>query len=121
VGAGGDRDREKRPKMGAAAASLAKKVYLTSDNPRSENPETIIEEMAAGIEERDKVVKITDRRAAIERAVADLLEGEALLILGKGDETWQEVKGRKIPFDDREVAREALARRQAKPGTSVVK
>jgi UDP-N-acetylmuramoyl-L-alanyl-D-glutamate--2,6-diaminopimelate ligase len=121
VGAGGDRDREKRPKMGAAAASLAKKVYLTSDNPRSENPETIIEEMAAGIEERDKVVKIIDRRAAIERAVADLQEGEALLILGKGDETWQEVKGRKIPFDDREVAREALARRQAKPGTSVVK
>ncbi len=110
-GAGGDRDRGKRPRMGFAAATMAKKVYLTSDNPRSEDPETIIEEIAAGIEEREKVVKIPDRREAIERALADLQPGEALLVLGKGDETYQEIKGEKIPFDDREVIREILGRR----------
>lgn len=109
-GAGGDRDRTKRPKMGAAAAALAKKVYLTSDNPRSEDPEQIIEEIAAGIEHQEKVEKIPDRRAAIGKAIKDLREGEALLVLGKGDETYQEIKGEKIPFDDREVIREILQR-----------
>ena len=109
-GAGGDRDRTKRPKMGAAAAALAKKVYLTSDNPRSEDPEEIIEEIAAGIEHQEKIEKIPDRRAAIEKAIKDLKEGEALLVLGKGDETYQEIKGEKIPFDDREVIREILQR-----------
>ena len=108
VGAGGDRDRSKRPKMGRAAANLAKRVYLTSDNPRSEDPAQIIEEMAAGIEEQEKVEKIVDRREAIRKAIRDLKEGEALLVLGKGDETWQEIGGEKIPFDDREVIREIL-------------
>jgi UDP-N-acetylmuramoyl-L-alanyl-D-glutamate--2,6-diaminopimelate ligase len=112
-GAGGDRDRTKRPRMGHAAASMAKKVYLTSDNPRSEDPEAIIEEIASGIAEKEKVVKIPDRREAIERAIADLQPGEALLVLGKGDETWQEIGGEKIPFDDREVIRKILAKRQS--------
>ena len=109
-GAGGDRDRSKRPKMGFAAATMAKKVYLTSDNPRGEDPETIIEEIASGIQEQEKVVKIPDRREAIARAIADMQPGEALLVLGKGDETYQEVGGEKIPFDDREVIREILRR-----------
>jgi len=111
LGAGGDRDRSKRPKMGRAAASIAKKVYLTSDNPRSEDPSAIIEEMAAGIKEKEKVEKVVDRRKAIARAIEELEAGEALLVLGKGDETWQEINGEKIPFDDREVIREILATR----------
>ncbi|WP_457596807.1 UDP-N-acetylmuramoyl-L-alanyl-D-glutamate--2,6-diaminopimelate ligase [Hydrogenimonas sp.] len=110
-GAGGDRDRSKRPKMGAAAASMAKKLYITSDNPRSEDPAKIIDEVAAGVQEREKVVKIVNRKEAIERAIADLEPGEALLVLGKGDETWQEIGGEKIPFDDRAVIREILAKR----------
>ncbi|WP_457592855.1 UDP-N-acetylmuramoyl-L-alanyl-D-glutamate--2,6-diaminopimelate ligase [Hydrogenimonas sp.] len=110
-GAGGDRDRSKRPAMGRAAAAIAKKVYITSDNPRSEDPEKIIEEIAEGIGEKEKIEKILDRREAIERAMAELLPGEALLILGKGDETWQEIGEEKIPFDDREVVREILSRR----------
>ncbi|WP_201351970.1 UDP-N-acetylmuramoyl-L-alanyl-D-glutamate--2,6-diaminopimelate ligase [Hydrogenimonas urashimensis] len=115
LGAGGDRDRSKRPKMGRAAASIAKKVYLTSDNPRSEDPAAIIEEIAAGIEDKTKIEKIVDRRKAIVRAIEEMQPGEALLVLGKGDETWQEVAGRKIPFDDREVVRQILAR-QAESG-----
>ncbi len=110
-GAGGDRDRSKRPKMGRAAASIAKKVYITSDNPRSEDPAAIIEEIARGIEEKEKVEKIVDRREAIAKALEDLEPGEALLVLGKGDETWQEVGEERIPFDDREVIREILASR----------
>jgi UDP-N-acetylmuramoyl-L-alanyl-D-glutamate--2,6-diaminopimelate ligase len=110
-GAGGDRDRSKRPKMGRAAASIAKKVYITSDNPRSEDPTAIIEEIARGIEEKEKVEKIVDRREAIAKALEDLEPGEALLVLGKGDETWQEVGEERIPFDDREVIREILASR----------
>ena len=110
-GAGGDRDRSKRPKMGRAAASIAKKVYITSDNPRSEDPAAIIEEIARGIEEKEKVEKIVDRREAIAKALEDLEPGEALLVLGKGDETWQELGEERIPFDDREVIREILASR----------
>ena len=107
-GAGGDRDRSKRPAMGRAAAMVAKKVYITSDNPRSEDPKKIIEEIASGVEEKEKIVKIVDRREAIETAIKELEPGEALLILGKGDETWQEIGGKRVPFDDREVAREIL-------------
>ncbi len=110
-GAGGDRDRSKRPAMGRAAASIAKKIYITSDNPRSEDPKKIIEEIAEGIEEKEKIEKIVDRRAAIELALKELQPHEALLILGKGDETWQEIDGTKIPFDDREVVREILGLR----------
>lgn len=107
-GAGGDRDRTKRPAMGRAAASIAKKVYLTSDNPRSEDPAKIIDEIAEGIKEKDKIEKIVDRKNAIKKAIDELEDGEVLLVLGKGDEVCQEVNGKKIPFDDREVIREIL-------------
>ncbi|WP_457594839.1 UDP-N-acetylmuramoyl-L-alanyl-D-glutamate--2,6-diaminopimelate ligase [Hydrogenimonas sp.] len=110
-GAGGDRDRTKRPAMGRAAASVAKKLYITSDNPRSEDPMQIIEEIAEGVEEKPKIEKIVDRKEAIERAIAEMEPNEALLVLGKGDETWQEIGGAKIPFDDRAVIREILSRR----------
>ena len=110
-GAGGDRDRSKRPAMGRAASSIAKKVYITSDNPRSEDPKKIIDEIAEGIEEKEKIEKIVDRREAIERALSELGPDEALLVLGKGDEAYQEFSDGKIPFDDREVIREILSRR----------
>jgi len=108
LGAGGDRDRSKRPKMGRAASAIAKRLYITSDNPRSEDPAAIIDEIASGVEEPQKVEKIVDRREAIAKAMHDLQPGEALLVLGKGDETYQEIGGEKIPFDDREVIRELL-------------
>ncbi|NPA27505.1 MAG: UDP-N-acetylmuramoyl-L-alanyl-D-glutamate--2,6-diaminopimelate ligase [Epsilonproteobacteria bacterium] len=108
-GAGGDRDRDKRGKMGLVAAKFAKRIYITSDNPRSEEPEAIIEEIAKPIEQKEGVEKIVDRKEAIFKAVRELdKEREVLLILGKGDESYIEIKDKKIPFDDREVAKEAL-------------
>ncbi len=107
-GAGGDRDRDKRPKMGLVAAKFAKKIYITSDNPRSEDPKEIIEEIAAPLSGKEGVVKIVDRKEAIFKAVRELEENEALLILGKGDEDYIEIDGQKIPFDDRIVVQEAL-------------
>ncbi len=118
-GAGGDRDRGKRPLMGETAAQLADLVVVTSDNPRSEDPETIIEEIFAGIHE-PRVAStsvctthgVTDRRAAIQAAIADGQPGDVVVIAGKGHEQGQELAGgRKIPFDDVAVAREALAAR----------
>ena len=109
-GAGGDRDRDKRPKMALAAAKFAKKIYITSDNPRSEDPKAIIDDIANAIEGKEGVCKIIDREEAIKRAIDELdYKNEVLLILGKGDEEYIEIDGKKIPFDDREVAREALA------------
>jgi UDP-N-acetylmuramoyl-L-alanyl-D-glutamate--2,6-diaminopimelate ligase len=108
-GAGGDRDRLKRPLMGRVAASLAKRIYLTSDNPRSEDPDAIIEEILAGIEDKSIVHVDVNRREAITKALQDQKEGEVVVILGKGDETYQIVYDKKFPFDDREVAREILA------------
>jgi UDP-N-acetylmuramoyl-L-alanyl-D-glutamate--2,6-diaminopimelate ligase len=109
VGAGGDRDRGKRPLMGAAAAEHADTVILTSDNPRSEDPERIIDAMAEGAGGGDHVMRITDRRAAIDHAIGLAGPGDVVLIAGKGHETYQEIAGGvKLPFDDRDVAREAL-------------
>ena len=109
VGAGGDRDRGKRPLMGAAAAEHADVVILTSDNPRNEDPEAIIAAMAEGAPKAERIV---DRREAIGRAIAMAATGDVVLIAGKGHETYQEFAGgRKEPFDDREVAREALRAR----------
>lgn len=107
-GAGGNRDREKRPRMGAVAGKFAKKIYVTSDNPRDEVPEMILEDILAGLSGKDHVVATPDRKLAIKMALDELKEDEVLLILGKGDEDYQEVKGVKHPFDDREVARELL-------------
>jgi UDP-N-acetylmuramoyl-L-alanyl-D-glutamate--2,6-diaminopimelate ligase len=106
-GAGGDRDRGKRPKMGDAARRLADRVLVTSDNPRSEDPETIIDEVMAGA--GTGAERITDRRAAIARAIETAAPGDVVIIAGKGHEQGQEFEdGRKEPFDDVSVAREAL-------------
>jgi UDP-N-acetylmuramoyl-L-alanyl-D-glutamate--2,6-diaminopimelate ligase len=108
-GAGGDRDRGKRPLMGAIAAREADIAVVTSDNPRSEDPEAIIEEILAGIDDRSGVEADADRRAAIARAVSLAEPGDVLVIAGKGHEQGQEFAGgRKEPFDDVSVAREAL-------------
>jgi UDP-N-acetylmuramoyl-L-alanyl-D-glutamate--2,6-diaminopimelate ligase len=106
-GAGGDRDRAKRPLMGEAAAARADRVIVTSDNPRSEDPEAIVEEVLAGT--GPDVEREPDRRAAIALAVGTAAPGDVVVIAGKGHEQGQEFEGgRKEPFDDREVAREAL-------------
>jgi UDP-N-acetylmuramoyl-L-alanyl-D-glutamate--2,6-diaminopimelate ligase len=112
VGAGGDRDRGKRPLMGAAAANYGDLVVYTSDNPRNEDPEAILAEVAAGAGDRAGVERIVDRRAAIERAIGAAEGGDVVVLAGKGHETYQEFEnGRKEPFDDREVAREVLRAR----------
>jgi UDP-N-acetylmuramoyl-L-alanyl-D-glutamate--2,6-diaminopimelate ligase len=108
-GAGGDRDRGKRPLMGGIAARLADVAIVTSDNPRSEDPEAIIAEILAGIDDRSGVEVEVDRRAAIRRAVGAAEPGDVVVIAGKGHEQGQEFAGgRKEPFDDVAVAREAL-------------
>jgi UDP-N-acetylmuramoyl-L-alanyl-D-glutamate--2,6-diaminopimelate ligase len=109
-GAGGDRDRGKRPLMGEIAARLADVVLVTSDNPRSEAPEAIIDEIMAGVPAgAEGVERIADRRAAIDRAIALARPGDVVIIAGKGHERGQEfAAGRKEPFDDVAVAREAL-------------
>jgi UDP-N-acetylmuramoyl-L-alanyl-D-glutamate--2,6-diaminopimelate ligase len=110
-GCGGDRDRGKRPLMGAVAARLADQVILTSDNPRSEDPLAILHEIEAGTAGATNVRTITDRAEAIDAAVHDSGRGDVLLIAGKGHETYQILGSRTLPFDDREVARVALRRR----------
>ncbi|MBI2504950.1 MAG: UDP-N-acetylmuramoyl-L-alanyl-D-glutamate--2,6-diaminopimelate ligase [Candidatus Latescibacteria bacterium] len=107
-GCGGDRDRGKRPLMGGIAGELADLVYITSDNPRSEAPEQIIAEIAAGLGRPDKAQLIADRRQAIERALAAGLAGDVVVIAGKGHEAVQIFVDRTIEFDDRQVAREVL-------------
>ncbi|HEX5763462.1 MAG TPA: UDP-N-acetylmuramoyl-L-alanyl-D-glutamate--2,6-diaminopimelate ligase [Solirubrobacterales bacterium] len=110
-GAGGDRDAGKRPHMGRAAAELSDLAVVTSDNPRSESPAAIIEQILDGIEDRGDVEVEPDRRAAIARALAQAGAGDTVVIAGKGHEQGQEFEGgRKVPFDDREVAREELRR-----------
>jgi UDP-N-acetylmuramoyl-L-alanyl-D-glutamate--2,6-diaminopimelate ligase len=107
-GAGGNRDREKRPRMGAAAGRYANKIYVTSDNPRDEVPEMILEDILVGLHGKENVTATPDRRLAIKMALDALEPNEVLLILGKGDEDYQEIKGVKHHFDDREVVRELL-------------
>jgi len=118
-GCGGDRDRDKRPLMGAIAARLADLTLVTSDNPRSEDPLEIVAEIRAGIGDDAAQVEVEpDRRAAIARALALAGAGDTVLIAGKGHEQGQEFEaGRKVPFDDREVAREEL-RRLAAPASA---
>ncbi len=101
VGCGGDRDKSKRPLMAKVAARLSQQVILTSDNPRSEDPEAIIEDMKAGLSEKDRhVLSITDRREAIKVACTLAQPGDVILIAGKGHEKYQEIKGVRTPFDD---------------------
>ncbi len=108
VGAGGDRDKTKRPVMGSVAATASDKLILTSDNPRNENPNDIIQDMLEGIQknQRKKVVSIQDRKEAIRMASLLARREDIILIAGKGHETYQEIKGIKYQFDDREVIRE---------------
>ncbi len=115
-GAGGDRDRGKRPLMGEIAARLADVTIVTSDNPRSEDPDRIIEEIMAGTGGAPGVTALEDRRAAIGEAVDLAGPGDIVVIAGKGHEQGQELAGgRKLPFDDVAVAREALAARAGRP------
>jgi UDP-N-acetylmuramoyl-L-alanyl-D-glutamate--2,6-diaminopimelate ligase len=107
VGCGGNRDAAKRPEMGKIAARLSSKVIFTSDNPRDENPETIIQQMEAGVEGQfyKKLLKITDRKEAIRTAVMLASPGDVILIAGKGHETYQEINGVKHPFDDKAIVK----------------
>ena len=110
-GCGGDRDHGKRPQMGKVAARLADRLVVTSDNPRSEDPRAIIDEIMEGVDVgSDAVVADPDRRAAIRRAVAEARRGDIVLIAGKGHEAYQEIGATRQPFSDAAVAREALAR-----------
>jgi UDP-N-acetylmuramoyl-L-alanyl-D-glutamate--2,6-diaminopimelate ligase len=116
LGCGGDRDRAKRPMMGAAAASLADVAILTSDNPRSEDPLAILAAMLDGVlsvpqEERARVIIEPDRAAAISQAVSLAAPGDVIVVAGKGHETGQYVAGTVLPFDDRQVTAEALEHR----------
>jgi UDP-N-acetylmuramoyl-L-alanyl-D-glutamate--2,6-diaminopimelate ligase len=108
-GAGGDRDRDKRPLMGQVVTELADVALVTSDNPRSEDPAAIAADVVDGLELDVEL----DRRKAIERVLEQARAGDVVLIAGKGHEQGQEIAGRKLPFDDREVAREALRRLKA--------
>jgi len=108
-GAGGDRDKGKRPLMGAVAAAHADVAVVTSDNPRSEDPEEIIAAILAGVGGAGGVEVVPDRRAAIARAVEVARAGDVVVIAGKGHEQGQELAGgRRVPFDDAAVARVAL-------------
>ena len=107
-GAGGDRDRTKRPQMGRVVAELADRAILTSDNPRGEEPAAIAADVAAGT--LGGLETELDRRAAIELALGDAQPGDVVVIAGRGAEPEQELATGKIPFDDRDVAREALRR-----------
>ena len=113
VGAGGNRDKGKRPIMASEAARLSDRVVLTSDNPRFEEPADILHDMEAGIadspEARRKTISIVDRREAIRTAIALAQPGDVVLIAGKGHEDYQEIKGVKHHFDDREVVKEIFA------------
>jgi UDP-N-acetylmuramyl-tripeptide synthetase len=127
-GCGGDRDRTKRPLMGAVAARLSDLVIVTSDNPRSEDPERIIDEIRRGIvmpadriapkgqQKGTPSLAIVDRREAIEKAIKDARRGDLVLIAGKGHEKYQVIGDQVLPFDDVAVAREALTRRRSNSG-----
>lgn len=121
-GCGGDRDRTKRPLMGAVAGRLSDLIVITSDNPRSEDPNRIIEEIQRGItsdtrkDAGQRLLTIVDRRAAIAKAIELARPGDLVLVAGKGHEKYQVIGDRVLPFDDVAVAREALSRRRTNSG-----
>jgi len=110
IGCGGDRDKTKRPIMAQVACEHSDKAILTSDNPRSEDPEVILNEMETGLTgpQKRKSLRITDRKEAIKVACTLAHAGDVVLVAGKGHETYQEIKGVKHHFDDREVLTEAF-------------
>jgi len=112
VGCGGNRDQDKRPLMGAIAAQYSTKVLFTSDNPRDEDPESIIEQMCKGVDPVDykKTISVTHRKEAIKVAYQLSQPGDVVLIAGKGHENYQEVKGEKLPFDDYKIAKEIFSK-----------
>ena len=112
VGCGGNRDKGKRPMMAKEAARLSDQVILTSDNPRFEEPDAIIQDMVAGLSaaDLDHTLCITDRRQAIKTALTLAQRGDVVLVAGKGHEDYQEVKGVKHHFDDREIIRELIGK-----------
>lgn len=107
-GCGGDRDRGKRPKMGAISTQLADMSVITSDNPRTENPDEIISEIVSNLPHGAAYLCISERREAIRYAIMDAHPGDIVVIAGKGHENYQEIHGKRFPFDDREVASEIL-------------
>jgi UDP-N-acetylmuramoyl-L-alanyl-D-glutamate--2,6-diaminopimelate ligase len=110
IGCGGDRDKGKRPMMAKVAGELSDRLILTSDNPRSEDPSQIIEEMRPGVppNKATKSLAIVDRREAIRTAVALAKRGDIILLAGKGHEKYQEIKGTKHPFDDKVILTQTL-------------
>ena len=108
VGCGGDRDQGKRPMMGKLAETYADQVILTNDNPRNEKPESIINQMLAGMEQSASGVVIPDRAAAISEAINIASEEDVILVAGKGHETYQEIAGVRSPFSDRQLVRNLL-------------
>ena len=108
VGCGGDRDRTKRPEMAAIAVRHATTTIFTSDNPRTENPEAILDDMIAGVGDKRNYLRISDRREAIRTATMLAKRGDIILIAGKGHEDYQIIGSTKHHFDDREEVREAL-------------
>jgi len=113
IGAGGDRDKTKRPIMAAIAAERSTKLILTSDNPRTEDPEKILDDMETGIDPWfvNKTLRISNRREAVKTAVMLAEKGDVILVAGKGHETYQEIMGTRHHFDDREELRNALAKK----------
>ena len=111
VGAGGNRDKGKRPIMAQEAVKQSDKVIITSDNPRFEEPQDIINDMLAGLTKEDmrKVISIVDRKEAIKTACMLAQAGDAILVAGKGHENYQDIKGVKYHFDDKEVIKEIFA------------
>ena len=114
-GCGGDRDRDKRPAMGEVATRLANLAVLTSDNPRSEDPDAIIREVLSGVRTMEHLVVEPDRRAAIALALTNARPGDVVVIAGKGHETTQVIGDQELPFDDRRVASEMLVAREPAP------
>jgi UDP-N-acetylmuramoyl-L-alanyl-D-glutamate--2,6-diaminopimelate ligase len=117
-GCAGDRDRGKRPIMGAVASRLADLAVVTSDNPRHEDPVAIVREVVAGVEPSSSHVVEPDRRSAIDLAIRSARPGDVVVVAGKGHETYQEVGDRRIPFDDREVVLESVARLGSPPAAA---
>ncbi len=107
-GCGGDRDQKKRPEMGSIASKIADTIIITSDNPRTEDPQRIIDDVASGITSKTEIIIEIDRAIAIQKAISKALPGDTVLIAGKGHEDYQILRENTISFDDRECAREAL-------------
>ena len=110
VGCGGDRDADKRPVMAKIAAELSDQAILTSDNPRSENPQTILDDMNKGLDPilMKRSISVLDRKEAIKLACTLAEDGDIILIAGKGHEKYQEIMGKKLPFDDLQIVNETL-------------